>query len=238
MTSLPYRLPVEIGAGGLTDAELRIPPNVDIAVKFVLPHDGVPASGVALVVLNERRTLSMNDSCRVGSACFVRDVPPGVWTFRVEAIGIREMADPPKMLCISGVRPGQQNAWSKPVTVAESGNPALEITLTDQAGAISAAITMEDGEPAESAALVAQSIDDVERPPVQRQFAGYGPFVLSGLIPGDYLVAGFTAPDNSQGSVRVSSATRCGDRAVKVTVADGQTASLNLKPCVWGSAPH
>jgi hypothetical protein len=237
MASRPYRMPVEVGPGGVTDAELKIPRSVDVTVSIVVPH---PEKTQGLVHVNlgsvfaDSIQISMSTLplCQLGEACVVADVPPGQWAFAVTG-AMAETGDPPHKLYLESVRLGQQNASGAAVTVAEAGNPPLELTFTDKAGSLSAAVSTEDGQPADAAIILARKAD-AEGPPfftqrVQREPDGR--FVVDGMVAGEYKVAAFVAADD-QDSIRTWPIERCGDRVARVTVTAGQTTNVALKPCM------
>ena len=75
-------IPLNVGNGGLTDVEFRIPPNVSIAVKFVVPHPEVPVQGGVVIIPDRVMGLNLNDVCQASSACSINNVPPGTAKFR------------------------------------------------------------------------------------------------------------------------------------------------------------
>ena len=225
-----FHVPVDIGPGGLTDAELRIPENVEITIRTMSPHPERTTGGVMVAVGPfitgaPRPGFSMRPPCWTGKTCTLADIPPGEWAFDVQAPGVRESGDSPRFLYIESIRFGQQDAWNRPVTIAEGGNPPLEIVLTGDVGTIQATVTGEDGKPL-SGMVVAQRLGGTE--PMRNSTTGR----LEGLLPGDYEVAGF-ARDEDTGRVAYGSPERCSDQAVKVAVRAGQTTMVNLKPCVF-----
>jgi len=238
MAARPYRMTVDIGPGGSQSAELRIPRNVDLAVNLIAPHPERTTGGLVVSVGSARPIeggMIFNSAtaplCQVGKECVLRDVPPGQWIFNVQPLPLQEADEPPRKLYIESVRFGQQNAWGVPVTVAEGGNPPIEITVTDKAGAISASVSTEDGQPTDTAYIDARRADVNDWPMRRTQRSPTGQFVMDGLIPGEYTVAAFVAADDED-SIRMAPVERCGDRAVKVTVTAGQMSNVTLKPCV------
>jgi hypothetical protein len=223
----PYRAAVDIGAGGLTDHEVQVPENVDVTVNITAPHPE-KAKGVVRISIGPHVAVSGNPTrmlvvvqplCIFGESCVVRNIPPGEWTFDVQVPGMHETGDSPRLLYLAGVRLGQQEAWNRPVTIAEGGNPPLEIVLTGDVGTIAATVTGDDGKPA-PAKVGAQRVGGTE--PLHDK--------LNELLAGDYLVAAFAAGDID--TMRFGSPELCGDRAAKVTVTAGQTTLVSLKPCV------
>ena len=103
--------------------------------------------------------------------------------------------------------------------------------LTDKAGTSSAAVSTEDGQPADSAFIAAHRLDGdvgVMRRVVQLP---EGRFLLDELLPGEYRVAAVVTRDDED-TVRTAPLDRCSDRAVIVTVTAGQATYVALKPCV------
>jgi hypothetical protein len=179
---LAYRVPVNVGAGGVADAEVRVPRNVDLALKVTLPHPEKPVEGGVLVVVDRASVLPSWGLCRPHADCAVHDIPPGRWSFRLTA-GMRETGDAPRRLYVAAFRLGEQNAWGAPVTVAEGGNPPFEVVFTDEVGFIEAAVTTEDGQPAEYAVLGAVRVGgDGSVPPAGPMSRGRGEFKLEGLL--------------------------------------------------------
>jgi hypothetical protein len=197
-----------------------------VTVNIVAPHpertQGSIMMGMGRVYNNgSRMMVSGRPPCSMEKPCVVRDVPPGEWTFDVQPSVLRETGDSPQLLYIGSVRFGSQEAWGKPVTVAEGGNPPLEITVTGDVGTLRLMVTNDDGRPT-PAVMVARRVDGTEPP----RRSNSPQFV--GLLPGDYQVAAFGP--NSQGMVVQGSPEKC-DRAVTVTITAGQTSNVNLKPC-------
>jgi len=228
--SRPYRLPVEVGPAGLTDRELRIPENVDLQVSFSAPHPEKTQGGVMILVGGAfgdgSRSVSMvQPPCRMEEKCVVRGIPPGEWRVDVSAgnSNLREAGDTPRFLYIGAVRFGGQDAWGKTVTVAEGGNPPLEIVLTAETGAIAATVANDEGRNA-PVMIVARREDGTAPMRNSRNLQ------LDGLPPGEYQVAAFVLDDGDP--TRILQPRACGDRMATVTVTAGQTSAVNLKPCV------
>lgn len=246
MNARPFNIPVDVGAAGVKDAELRVPRNLDLSVTITAPHPERTHAMVSVLVGPGFAAVlphsSQISACRFGETCVVRDIPPGQWTINVQvpldlsgqaaAAALTESGDPPHRLAIESVRLGQQNAWNNAVMVADGGNPPIEIVLTDKTGAISAAVSTEDGHPADAAVIVPRRLDG--------ESAGLGSnrilhptdgrFLLDGLVAGEYELAAFVSDNDT---LLFTSSERCGDRAVKVRVTADQTTSVSLRPCMF-----
>jgi hypothetical protein len=104
MAVRPFRIPVDIGAGGWKGAELRIPRNLDLTVNVVAPHPERATGAVNVRVGTFRGeggqlfTASTAPFCQIGQDCFLRDLPPGEWTLNFQALGLKETGAPPHKL--------------------------------------------------------------------------------------------------------------------------------------------
>jgi hypothetical protein len=228
----PVHVPVEIGRGGLAGAEMRIPAYVDLTMNVTAPHPE-RTSGRFLITMTRPddravEAFAMPPMCEVGRPCMLHDVPPGQWILALQG-HLTQTSEPPHVLAVESIRFGQQDAWNAPMTVAEGGNPPVEISVTDQVGTISGTVSMGEGRPADSSTIVFRRVGD-DRP--QRRNWGGSMILLDGLLPGDYELALFGPADDEEGGIRTAPIERCGDRVAKVTVTAGQTTNVTLRPCV------
>lgn len=225
----PYRMPLDVGQHGISGAELRIPPYVSLAVHAVWPGSE-PAMGTLNIAAAGSGSLGR---CQIGDACVIRGAPPGRIRLRINAIGFTRQPPRATNYYIKSIRFGQQDGANAAITVAEGANPPIEITFTDKAGGMAATVLNEDGQDAESAAIeVSRADGDLSIPHGGPYvFHSYSPFLVGGLLPGDYWVAAFPARDD-QTPIRTVAPERCGDRAARVKVTEGHTAAVTLRPCV------
>ncbi len=244
-----YRTALNVGQHGLSGAELRIPEYVTLTVN-ILPHIDWPVRGTLQIV---RGVGSSGFSCNFGSGeiCLIRDVPPGPFRLMIGANVLPwdvrgRPADSNSMhkfledaraarrsFHVKSIRFGGQDAAGMTIMVAEGANPPIDLTFTDQAGTIAATVLDEDGQDAEAAAFRLSRVDgDLSIPvPDVGVRSSYSPFSIAGLIPGEYWIAAFPAPDNGS-PVRTVAPEECGDRAARVMVTDRQTTAVTLHPCM------
>ena len=119
----------------------------------------------------------------------------------------------------------------RPITVAESGNPPLEVTLSDEVGRLAGSVT--NGSTAVPGALVVAR--RIGGPPNLNQYAlpvistADGSYLISALIPGNYEVTAMKP--NPSGSISMGPAGTCAARIGKAEITAGQTSILPLQVC-------
>ncbi len=216
---LPYTAIVEAGKEELT---VNVPPfsSVTGVVKSpVTPWEGV--LGISIAAEGAWRHNVVPDE---EGRFTLPDIPPGEWPLRVESNGLEAGG---RTLRVWSAKFGESNALREPLAVSEGANPPVVITLSDQSGGIAG--TTGEGDEAKQAGMVfAVPLDGRPfEPGMSVHTAPDGSFSLAGLLPGDYQVSAWSASFLRKAGYGVD----CGDRAVTVTVAGGQTAAVKLKRC-------
>jgi hypothetical protein len=147
-----------------------------------------------------------------GDETVVEDVPPGEW--RLVARSRATQGD--RKLAIASLTFGLQDTLVAPITIAESGNPVLEVTLTAATGGIAGVFEGDLRNKPEIVLARRQGMPTLDIALVSRD----GSFRFTDLAPGTYEV--ITPGTNGQFPVSPES------RPVKVEVRTGQTSSVKL----------
>jgi hypothetical protein len=217
---LPYATSVNVGREELT---VPVPPFTSLAgvVKSTAkaPWEGVIGIGLHREGAWRRRVTPGDDGTFT-----LPDIPPGDWTLDVESNGLESAGH---ALQVASVKFGGASVTRQPIAVVEGGNPPIVITLSGETGDIAG--TVEPGDPDDPALVVAQAVDGLPLKSLTTAISGQdGSFAIAGLLPGEYKVSawgraflrkvGYTGAD-------------CSSHAVKITVTNGQTATLKLQRC-------
>jgi 5-hydroxyisourate hydrolase-like protein (transthyretin family) len=133
---LPYALPIEVGKSGVQDRQIVVPPLQTLR-GMLRDKDGAAWSGQVTVTLIAKQKAGAERDTRLrGSGEFTIDgVPPGEWLLSIEGAALTRTNDK-HTLTITHARFGAANPITDPITVVESGNPALEIELSTETGRI------------------------------------------------------------------------------------------------------
>ncbi|MDR3700573.1 MAG: carboxypeptidase regulatory-like domain-containing protein [Candidatus Sulfopaludibacter sp.] len=216
---LPYATTVDVGED---EATVTVPPFTTLA-GAVKSTDKAPWEGVIGIGLHRegawRRRVTPGDD----GAFTLPDIPPGEWTLDVESNGLEAAGH---ALQVASVKFGEASVIRQPIAVVEGGNPPIAITLSGETGGIAG--TVEPGDPADPALVVAQSLDGHPLNLLTTVTTGQdGSFAFAGLLPGDYQVCAcgraFVRKTGYGGD--------CTGLARKVAVTNGQTATLKLHRC-------
>ncbi|HWC98078.1 MAG TPA: carboxypeptidase-like regulatory domain-containing protein [Candidatus Sulfopaludibacter sp.] len=216
---LPYVATIEAGKEEVTVA---VPPFTSLhgIVRSTVqqPWEGVLGIGLGTEAA-WRRIITPDED----GSFTLPEVPPGNYTLRLESNNLQAGG---RMLRIASARFGATNVIAKPLTVTESGNPPIEILLTDESGVIAG--TVETPDQSEGALVVVQRTDDTPMTPENfAQAKADGSFTFGSLLPGEYRVAAWTDSRLRKGAFGAD----CTGRISNVTVLNGQTVTLKLKPC-------
>ncbi len=118
----------------------------------------------------------------------IDDLPPGKWVLQAESNALKK-PDAIKLF-IQSARLGTQNALAEPLTVTESGNPPLEISLTRESGRIAGTVVDENGLPRRNT-VVLVARNGIGAALTFRTFGSTredGTVTIDGLAPGAYRV--------------------------------------------------
>ncbi len=217
---LPYAATVDVGQDEVT---VTVPPFTSLS-GVVKSADGAPWEGVIGIGLSREGAWRHRVTPGDDGAFTLPDIPPGEWTLDVEPNGLESAGRP---LQVASVNFGEASVTRRPIAVGEGGNPPIVITLSGESGSIAG--TVEPGDPADPALVVARPLEGSPLKPLTTATTRQdGSFAIAGLLPGDYQVSAWGRAFLRK--VGYSGAD-CTDHARKVTVTNGQTATLKLQRC-------
>jgi hypothetical protein len=228
--SLPYSAPVDVGNAGIEDLPLAVPPFAQIRGAAKATDPKVPWEGELRVSLYGSPGISNVAVAVGGDGSFaLENVPPGQWRLEFQGGGLHRAGDPHHRLHVAKVGFGAQDGWLGPVTVAESGNPPVEVTLSDEAGQLAGTVAMaeKDAPPM----VVIRRTDgqpNIQQYILPRSANQDGAFLIPDLIPGEYEVGSWTVDDSGSFSANPQA---CGNRLVKVKITAGETSAVRLEIC-------
>ena len=135
-TGLPYIMPVDIGKEGVRDKEIIVPPFQTIRGILRVRDDAEWSGQVDVAVSTQQKGVANRDVAIKRSGEFtIQDVPPGEWQLDITDRASVRLSDKRK-LAVTSARFGVANPMMSPVTIAESGNPVLELELSTDTGKI------------------------------------------------------------------------------------------------------
>ena len=181
---LPYALPIEVGKGGVQDRRIVVPPLQTLR-GILRVKDGEAWSGdVTVTIIAEQKAVVDRDiRIRRSGEFTIEDVPPGEWQLAIDGASVTRSRDK-RRLTITGMHYGSADAITDAITVAESGNPPLEIDLSTDTGRIVGRLTK-----------TRQAVVMVERVAVVKRYLTLRPllqedgtFAVEDLAPGIYEV--------------------------------------------------
>ncbi len=157
-----------------------------------------------------------------GTSFDLGEIPPGAVQLTVRVDGLHTAADASRKFHIDSIRFGSQDGLSRPITVAEAGNPPIEITVTDQSGRVSGMVT---GDAPDGLSVTARRAGGgVWAQPAMTRTRNDGSFSFADLVPGDYEVTAWSGNRSCFGG-------ECPCTGSKVAVANGQAAMVRLTVC-------
>jgi hypothetical protein len=192
---LPYMTTVTLGQAGAQDLHLVLPAFVRLEGVVRTAPNEIHWDGPLRITVGRA---GYRTEVRVNSEGFALEaIPPGDWNVMLEDNLVRRADDAKRRLYATGFR-------SQMLHVTESGNPPLEITLTDQTGWIRG---------------IADTVGIVFLKP-----AG-DPFTFARIAP--VAKDGSFAFEVPPGEYQVT----CNKESVAVTVQSGATAAVHLRSC-------
>uniref|UniRef100_Q01W65 Cna B domain protein n=1 Tax=Solibacter usitatus (strain Ellin6076) TaxID=234267 RepID=Q01W65_SOLUE len=224
ISPLPYLVPVEIGKAGVEDRDIAIPAFARLEGRIQSRDPQARWMNSATVTLRHGTGATLSSKIRTDGTFDFDDVPAGEFFIDVRLNNLRASGDSSRRYTVSAVRFGAQSGFRKPVTVAENGNPPIEIQLSDEPAGVSGRI-VSDGEPGSFLVSVANL---ATRRPAGLMIVSAPPeFQFPDLDPGDYEVTArrFTRLNNAP------LASGSCDESVRVTVRDGAVSSITVRPC-------
>jgi hypothetical protein len=212
---LPYVTTIHVPTAGLEDLKVTVPAFAQIRGLLSTARPGLTILGPVKIILWDPEWRDRGrEFVAEGDREFSLDgVPPGHWRFDVR---------PTKPLTVGSVRFGSQQL-PDPFLVAESGNPPLEITLTDQAGTVAGTVVDEHQQPVGGALIVLRQPGDSSILGKLFRSGGDGSFRASDLAPGTYEVTAW-----KEGRPGIDPPPKGIDRVSKVEVKPGETAVVRL----------
>jgi hypothetical protein len=210
-SGLPYTVPLEVGKSGVKDKQIVVPRWQTIRGVLRVKDETAGTGGFVLTVASNQRGVQDRILRVYHSGEFtLEDIPPGDWQ-----IGIGPFYFPgypgPKMnpkLAITSARFGVSDAITRPITVAEGGNPLLEIEMSTDTGRIAGRL-----KGARQGTVLVERVGALQRPgglPGVR-INPDGSFLVENLAPGTYEVR------------------RAAGNPVRVEVKAGETATVELE---------
>ena len=179
-TGLPYLAPVELRKGGV-HRDIVVPPFQTVT-GAVRAKDGKEWSGeIELTVCTEQKGVADRDLTVRGPGFALDELPPGQWQIGVRA-KTKRASDQGK-LSVTALRFGSSDLFAGPMPVAESGNPTLEIELSNETGRIAGDVRGPYRGP-----IVAQRVGAPRCGPPAFTEARNGAFSIEDLAPGRYEV--------------------------------------------------
>jgi len=226
-STFAYLLPIEIGKAGVEDRLVPVPPFVHLRGDVKLRDPGQRRRGSLTIFLRGRRSSA---SIRVDDETSFEfdNVSPGEYTVDVQCQNARLAGAASSGLSVNAVRFGRQDGLRKPITVAEAGNPPLEIQLTaDPAGVAGKVVgTTVDG----NATFLVTASGAGTAPGMPDLAITKGDFQFASLAPGEYRITAWAYDRSMLGSMLGPAARTC-DESVKVTVKDGAVSTVTVRPC-------
>jgi hypothetical protein len=230
---LPYSTQVEVGNAGVEDLPVAVPPFPQIRGTVKLSDPKAGWEGSLRFTLHATRGIIRSRAAPVAEdGTFVLDsIPPGQWRIDSQSDGLRQSTAPNRKLHITAIRLGGQDGLWGPLTVTESGNPPIEVTLSDEVGQLAGTV-FDDSKAAGGVFVVLRRTDgalNLSQFITPALSKADGSYLVPDVIPGNYEVTVW-APEPS-GSTALGPPERCGNKLGKVKIVAGETAVLQLQVC-------
>lgn len=215
---LPYGIAVQAGKD-----EIAVPVPAFATIEGTVTNGGKPWEGVLGIAIGSPGSGSRTVVPADDGTFELRDVPPGDWPLRLQA---NNLSADGRTLRVASVQFGEINALDRPLHVTEGGNPRIVVRLSDESGTLAG--TVEQDEPKNGRiVVVAQRSGGIVGPQNIVETQADGSFLFRDLLPGEYRVTAWALVPSGQG-VRGAD---CRERAARVTVSHGETATVKLKRC-------
>ncbi|HVI84480.1 MAG TPA: carboxypeptidase regulatory-like domain-containing protein [bacterium] len=224
ISPLPYLVPIEIGRAGVEDREVAIPPFTRLEGRIQLRAPETHWMNSAAVTLRHHTGGTLASQIQSDGTFDFDGVPAGEFFIDVRLNNLRTRGDSTRRYTVGAIRFGSQSGFRKPVTVAENGNPPIEIQLSDEPAGIAGRVISD----AEHASYLVTVASLAPRRPAGLMIASTPPeFQFPDLAPGDYEV---TARRYAGLKEALQPGGSC-DESVRVTVRDGAVSTITLRPC-------
>jgi hypothetical protein len=215
---LPWATQIEVGSAGLVERRIRVPGFEQI--KGIVTGMEPRSLEVELRQLTSGEPAAKAKVLENGTFVFDQ-IPPGRWVVRVSgddvAYPVRKGA-----YHLSEVRFGQSGAGAF-ITVSEGFNERLELLMSKASGRLIGTVRDAKDNPVNSAWVFLRP----KGPNPGSQIAAKqdGTFVIDALPAGEYSIGAYL------GEISLQRPIVCDRFAVKVTIADGITATVQIKLC-------
>jgi hypothetical protein len=225
--TLPYVVPIQLGKTGADELDVPVPPFPQIQGAVRLRDPAVPWEGRGSVRLIHQSSASESANLKPDGSFEFASVPPGEYTVELQAQNLRLTGDRTPKLFAKELHFGTQTSLRKPITIVETGNPALEIELSDEPAGIVGKIVGSGVRGANYMVRVART--SPQRGNVSLRVTAADSFQFPELTPGDYEITAWRVTRESGWSPLPGSPI-C-EETVKVTVRDGTVSNVTLRPC-------
>ncbi len=235
---LPYVVPVELGDAGIESLSVNVPAFVQLQ-GFVKASPYANWDGSLRVRLLDRTPEYPGPRHWTAPALIGQDgsldldkVPPGEWYLEVYSTGLHSTAEPSRKLYVSAVSFGDQaSSGVFAMRVQEGGNPPIRVTLTDQSGEITGAVSSDGQRPVYFAVITLRKLGIAPGYLPGGRSELDGTFHFDGVAPGEYELAAWGPGSDGHLNVNTSQDNGCGSRNVKITVKNGGTSAVRLTLC-------
>jgi len=220
LSPLPYIVPIELPKTGAEEMRIPVPPFNRLEGRLQLRDAKLAFQGTPRIGLRTRNNAT--DSCDIDPDGTFKcaNVPPGEYFLEVGP-NLRLLGDRTRRFSVKEIRFGEQNGLHRPVTVAENGNPAIEILLSDEPAGIAGKVVDEASKMAFYQVIVSRfsahtTVSATVGPP---------DFQIPELAPGEYEITAYR-----MGARGTMVGAACPE-TTRVTVVEGSVKYITLRPC-------
>jgi hypothetical protein len=224
---LPYLVPIQLGKAGADELDVPVPPFPQIQGTVSLRDPKLQWQGSGSVRLIHRSSASEAASFKPDGSFEFASVPPGEYTVELQPQNLRLTGDRSHKLFAKELHFGTQTGLRKPIAIVESGNPPLEIELSDEPAGIAGKVVESGARGGKYVVRVARA--GPQRGRISALAIATDDFQFPELTPGDYEITAWRLVGGI-GSALISGSPTC-EETVKVTVRDGTVSNVILRPC-------
>ena len=224
---LPYLVPIQLGKAGADELDVPVPPFPQIQGSVSLRDPKLQWQGSGSVRLIHRSSASEAASFKPDGSFEFASVPPGEYTVELQPQNLRLTGDRSHKLFAKELHFGTQTGLRKPIAIVESGNPPLEIELSDEPAGIAGKVVESGARGGKYVVRVARA--GPQRGRISALAIATDDFQFPELTPGDYEITAWRLVGGI-GSALISGSPTC-EETVKVTVRDGTVSNVILRPC-------
>jgi hypothetical protein len=140
-SGLPYIQPIEVAKSGAGDKSIMVPPWQTLRGILRVKDNADWSGGVTVSVSTDQKGVPDRDlTIRQGGDFVLEDIPPGQWQLNITTSPATVRTSDQHKLKVTRTRFGVANPLAGPITVAESGNPLLDIEISADTGRIAGRI--------------------------------------------------------------------------------------------------